>query len=92
MSNEDDTFNALRRIPFNQLLKEVNSLPLMFNGEITSVLSSEEVNWLKDRGWTEFAFKKEWGDFRYHKNSEVANTTWWLEYSNYMQRLKNDRR
>ena len=50
--NKEDTFSLLKRIPYEQLMKEWDS----------DIIRTEEDRnkWLKDRGWTYREFLTEW--------------------------------
>ncbi len=92
MSSEDDTFNRLRRCPYDELILHMQNSDI-FETPVHDPYPPNEVALLEEHGWTELDFKKTYRDLmvgrleHYDWYPLFLNNIRWLE-----NKVKNDRR
>jgi len=87
---EDDTFNILRRIPFNDLQILIRNMPDNFNHNITEDFSEYEIQFLKNYGWTLLAFVKNWKEFKANEVEKPEDRyNWWPDVLQRITDLEN---
>jgi len=84
--NEDDTFNRLRRIPYDQLSDRMDEESPFSDGYIYDPFNHSEIVWLNKYGWTELEYKKR------YRLTLLEDTEWLYLLDRDIERLKNDGR